>query len=198
MEAIERQERYEYVQVKPAPVTAPKWADMSGPQREAWENYICLWTWRAVESLIALPDFNPSLKAIAARLGISLTEAVEAVEGLEFIGIIRRTPNGGIIRSTMKIDLYAMQIPHREVARSQLLISAEINSRILDFENVRIANFVIPSSRSTIKALVTAIEKYILEAESDGLKNPEEVFGINFAVASLSPAPKQKLETSND
>lgn len=60
------------------------------PSDADWEQWFGNWTWRAVQCLVESPDFNPSPKWIASRLNISVENAVEAIEGIERLGCIRR------------------------------------------------------------------------------------------------------------
>jgi hypothetical protein len=198
MEAIKQNERYEYVHVKPRPITALKWTEMNEDLRSAWEKYLCVWSWRAVESLIDVHNFNPSLKAISSRLGISLADTVDAVEGLEFIGAIRRLPSGGFARTTITSNLSSMEFPRNDILKGQLLVSSEFNSRILDFENVSVGNFIFSATRPRMKLLLETIEKIIHETETDKSIKPEEVFGFSFAMTSLSPVRNEKKETDNE
>lgn len=48
------------------------------------------WIWRAIECLVESPDFNPSPKWAAQRLNITVEKAVDAFEGLERLGYIKR------------------------------------------------------------------------------------------------------------
>lgn len=54
------------------------------------EQWFGNWIWRAVQCLVESPDFNSSPKWIASRLNISVENAVEAIEGIERLGCIRR------------------------------------------------------------------------------------------------------------
>lgn len=57
------------------------------------------WIWRAVHAIIDHPRFNPSPSWIADALSISVQEAVDALDGLEDLGLIRRTESSFIART---------------------------------------------------------------------------------------------------
>lgn len=59
-------------------------------KRSDLSNWSANWIWRAVQCLVDAPDFNSSPKWIATRLNISIEKAVEAAEGVERLGYIRR------------------------------------------------------------------------------------------------------------
>ena len=177
----------EYVNKRPAPFQIKKFATLSEEEREAWSNYISIWTWRAVECLIDLKDFNPSLKAIAKRLNISIEDAVDAVEGLEYLKVIRRTLNGGFVRTIKGVDLNPMELPHREFLKGHLLLTTELSSRIFDHKNIQIGNYVLPSNREKLRVLIEKIDSLIKEAAEDtGKDNFQEVFAVAYSMSSLS------------
>lgn len=60
------------------------------PLHQDWEQWSGNWIWRATQCLVESPDFNPSPKWIAGRLGVSIEKALEALEGLERLGCIKR------------------------------------------------------------------------------------------------------------
>lgn len=178
---------YEFVVKRPLPVQMRKFAEMSPEEQEAWSNYISVWTWRAVECLIDLKDFNPSLKAIAKRLNITVEEAVDAVEGLEFLRIIKRVPSGGFIRNFKGVDINPLEIPHKEFLKGHLLLSTELSSRIFDHKNIRIENFVLPANREKLKLFIEKMTQAIKEMALDQDKTAfEEVFAICVSASSLS------------
>lgn len=55
------------------------------------QSYGSNWVWRAIEALVTAKNFDPSATAIASRLNVSLEAAVNALEGLERLGVIVRT-----------------------------------------------------------------------------------------------------------
>lgn len=57
---------------------------------EAIDLFYGNWIWRAVHALIEHPNFNSSPNWIAKTLSISVEEALDALEGLEDLGLITR------------------------------------------------------------------------------------------------------------
>jgi len=60
------------------------------PTPNDWEQWLGNWIWRATQCLVESSDFNPSPKWIAKRLNVSVENAVDAIEGLERLGCIKR------------------------------------------------------------------------------------------------------------
>lgn len=73
------------------------------------------WIWRAVQTLVEAPDFNPSPKWISQRLNITVEKAVDAIEGLERLGIITRADN------TFNVQAGWFQVGTDELSSRQLL-----------------------------------------------------------------------------
>lgn len=65
------------------------------------DQWNCNWIWRATQCLIEAPDFNPSPKWIASRLNITIEKAVEAIEGLERLGIVRKDAGTYILTESL-------------------------------------------------------------------------------------------------
>lgn len=87
----------------------------STPLPTDWEQWMGNWVWRAVQCLVELPEFNPSPKWVAQRLNISVEKSVEAIEGLERLGAIRRHGSG------FKVATPWMQVGTESLQRPQLL-----------------------------------------------------------------------------
>lgn len=73
------------------------------------------WIWRAVQTLVESPDFNPSAKWIAQRLNITVEKAVNALDGLERLGILARVDN------TYKTQAGWFQVGEDKLSSKQLL-----------------------------------------------------------------------------
>lgn len=177
----------EYVFKKPAAPQFKKYAEMTPEERNAWNNYFSIWTWRALENLISTKNFNPSLKAIAKRLNIKLDEAVDALEGLEFLKLIKRTPTGGLIRTTNGVDINELEAPHTEFLKGHLLLSAEVSSRVFDFQNIRLENFVVASNRTQIAKFINSYKNLVRElSEQSDSQERDEVFALVSSFACIS------------
>lgn len=51
------------------------------------------WIWRALYCLIESPSFDPSPRWIASKLDITVEKALDALEGLQDLGLIKREGN---------------------------------------------------------------------------------------------------------
>lgn len=85
--------------------------------RETLKHFAGNWIWRAADALVLHPEFQGSPSWLQARLGISLEEAVDALEGLEKLGIIRR--EGGKVNK----------------GRPQFIVPDDLNSRSVKVQN---------------------------------------------------------------
>ena len=52
--------------------------------------YLQNWIWRAMECLVESPEFDPSPKWAARRLNVSVEKVVDALEGLERLGFVKK------------------------------------------------------------------------------------------------------------
>ena len=60
------------------------------PFEVALKYFLGNWVWRAVHALVNHPNFNDSPLWISQKIGVSVEEAAEAVEGLLGLGLIKR------------------------------------------------------------------------------------------------------------
>lgn len=79
------------------------------------------WIWRATECLVSAPDFEASPKWAAKRLNVSVEKVVEALEGLERLGHIKR------IGSTFEKVADLVSVDSKQITKEQLIT---IHSRI--------------------------------------------------------------------
>ena len=63
----------------------------SDQRQEDLYFYTQSWVWRAIEALVLAKDFDPSPRAIANRLNVSVETIVDALDGLERLGSIQRS-----------------------------------------------------------------------------------------------------------
>jgi DNA-binding MarR family transcriptional regulator len=90
---------------------------MAKQHREDLDHWAGNWIWRAVQCLVESPEFNPSPKWSASRLNISVEKAVEALDGLERLGVIRREDN------TYKVNSNWFQLTPSAATRESLLLA---------------------------------------------------------------------------
>lgn len=79
------------------------------------------WIWRAIECLVEAPDFQPSPRWSAERLNVSVEKIVDAFDGLERLGYIKR--DGATFKKIKK----EYHFGPNEISRENLL---EIHSRL--------------------------------------------------------------------
>ncbi len=92
-------------------------------------QYIGNWVWRAVASLVDTRDFDPSPKWIAKKINVNLEEVVDALEGLEKLGIIGRTPQG--YKKLLKYVYFSdRDLNPKAVLADHVLISTQIMGRL--------------------------------------------------------------------
>lgn len=80
---------------------------------EAIDLFFGNWIWRAIHALIEHPGFKSSPQWIADTLSISVEEAVDAVGGLEDLGLIFRDEKGAI-----KLKVQQFLLPPDKKTRS--------------------------------------------------------------------------------
>lgn len=72
------------------------------------------WIWKAVMCLVESPDFQPSPKWTASRLNISIENAVDALDGLERLNLIRRDGSSYIVTEQ------SLQISDKDISPARL------------------------------------------------------------------------------
>lgn len=94
-----------------------------------WVQWSANWIWRAVQCLVELPEFNPSPKWIASRLNITIEKSVEAIEGLERLGCIRKI-NGTFIPVHDWLQLTPKELSSEHLLNAQARIAPQILSKL--------------------------------------------------------------------
>lgn len=154
------------------------------------ENFEANWIWRAVHALVGHPEFQMSATWISRKLGISLHEAVEAIEGLEYIGLIKKTPTG------VKASHVQLLFPEQSEANAiqkKIVLHRVLTEQILNQmqpQNKQGFHVHVQSTRlECVKKLyndfLESLNEFTAESEKTGL-GPEEVFGITFSAVQLS------------
>lgn len=124
-------------------------------------EYIGNWVWRATASLIDTKDFNPSPKWIAKKLNVTLEEVIDALEGLEKLGIIGRSTNG--YKKLLKYVYFSdRDLDPKSVLSDHVLISTQIMGR-LNPANPNVGSFYRTGFVATNQDLA---KKYFLKIES--------------------------------
>lgn len=165
-----------------------KYTTMTPEEKKLWLKYFTRWHWRAIAALFETTSYNPSLRRIADLLDLDLRETVDAVEGLETLGIVRRLPNGRFERIIRQINVNEMGIPEKEILRSFLVVGTEISSRLTNVSNSRTEQYFLATNRDLLAAHIQRVtESYAKLCEESVRSNATEVFGIHMSFVSFTP-----------
>lgn len=89
------------------------------------------WIWRALYCLVESPSFDPSPRWIAAKLDITIEKAVDALEGLQGLGLIERSGNTyKVISSRTYHQINTSHMPARELLLDHIKVAPQILSKI--------------------------------------------------------------------
>lgn len=143
------------------------------------------WMWRAVESLITAKNFNPSPKAIARRLNITVEQAVESLEGLEKIGVISRQNNTYIKKIENITEVDQKDLEKAELLEVHSKLAPQIISK-LDENSI----FTTQISLGTLEIVRKHRSKLIefldlIDSDASELENPD-VLAIEISIAKIS------------
>lgn len=158
-------------------------------KRQLQKKYTGSWVWRTIASLIEISDFTPSSKWIAQRLNITVDEVVSALEGLEGLGIIRRTPSG--YEKVLKFVYYSdRDLEPKSILMDHVMISTQILGR-LDPIQTDIPSFYrtgfIATNKELTKDFFNKVEqlfKEYMEASSESAS--DMVFAISLSGIDVS------------
>jgi DNA-binding MarR family transcriptional regulator len=93
------------------------------------EEYTGNWVWRAVAALVSFSDSSLTISRMAQGLDVDISVIVEALEGLEEMGILRRTEGG--YERVLKFVYYSdRHIEAKKLHGDHVLISTQILSRL--------------------------------------------------------------------
>lgn len=139
----------------------------SKEKAELWERFSGDWIWRAVECLVRLKEFNPSPRWISNRLGISVEQAVDAIDGLLALSLIKRDQEGGYVVSD-QIDERFKNLEKekfKDLIESHFIMSNQINSRIKvsKYNDTYMRNLIFAGSRSEVDKCLRKINEAIKE-----------------------------------
>lgn len=178
---------YVYVQKKLRSGAPKPYEQCTAEEQALWQQLASKWVWPAIFSMIKLKDFNPSLKAIAARLHIGLSDCIDAVEGLERLGLIRRKAGGGFEQAYDRI-----LIPNHEdikpyIKQGLMMSAVDVSSRVNNASS-RIHCAFVPTTREHYDEYVRKINEVTSKFVAESIeKEAEEVFAVSICGASLTP-----------
>lgn len=153
--------------------------------RERLKHFYGNWVWRATEALIDHPDFEPSAQWLKNRLNISLEEAVEALDGLEKLGVFTR---------------YGSKVEHRGV---QFLVPQDLSVRSVKVQSIghqiqqilnRLAekeegvaiHYYSLLTKDQVNELYEKFDRILAEMHKSAARSKESrLFGLSFSAAAM-------------
>lgn len=163
-------------------------------ETELLDRYFGDWIWRAVECLVGLKEFNPSPRWIAERLGVTIEQAVDALDGLLELGQIIRDQDGGFVRNTVAADLARdlrgpSDSSKRQKMQDHLLLSTQINSKLCSAKNNFYSDGFVAANLDFMNRHVSNIRSALMNMYKEARELPQEhvdsVYGISLGVSSL-------------
>ncbi|MCB0367148.1 MAG: DUF4423 domain-containing protein [Bdellovibrionaceae bacterium] len=157
--------------------------------QELQKKYTGNWLWRTLAGLVSTADFDPSLSKLAARLRVSVNEVVEAFEGLEQLGIIRRTAEG--YERVLKYVYFSdRDLDPGQVLADHVLISTQVLGR-LDPLNPELNSFYrtgfIASNEKAVRKFCRQMEEimkaFLMESAAE---SADGVYGFTFSSVEVS------------
>jgi hypothetical protein len=143
--------------------------------------------WRATYALIDHKDFQWSPEWISSKLGVSETDAIDALLGLEQLGLIRKTENGfeqgklQIITEENKIDASKLMSHHR-------LLSEEILNLMEPDRSGAYYNFLASGDKNSLQELYAEIkdvfDKFLKKHQVNKSKN-DSIFAFSFTTVDV-------------
>ena len=157
--------------------------------QELQKKYTANWLWRTLAALVDTEGFDPSLSQLAKQMGVPVNEVVEAFEGLEKLGIIRRTAEG-YVRILKFVYFSDRDLDPSQVLADHVLISTQILGR-LDPLNPELnsfyrTGFVASNSRAVRKfcGQLEELMKAFLAESADEVA--DGVYGFSFSSVEVS------------
>lgn len=153
--------------------------------REMLRHFAGNWVWRATEALIDHPEFEASAIWVKSRLGISIEEAVDALDGLEKLGILRRNHEGSERRAIQ--FLVPQDLNTRSVKiQNSVHHSQQILNRLAENEQGVGLTFYSLLSKDQINEAYERFEKILAEMHgSSGRGQDSRLFGLSFTASVM-------------
>lgn len=138
------------------------------PTQADWEQWLGSWIWRSVQCLVESSDFNPSPKWIAKRLNITVEKAVEAIEGLERLGCIKR--DGATFKPVNDwFQLTPLNLDRSRLLAVQSRIAPQLISKLTQ-EDAFTSQFFL-GSKDLIKKYAPKFMELFKQMNDEGLKS---------------------------
>lgn len=161
----------------------------SDEKKQLQLQYTGNWVWRAIAALVETRDFCHSVKWIADRLSVTVEEVVFALEGLEALGIIRRTSNG--YEKVLKYIYYTdRDLDSTAILKDHVLVSTQILGRLATKSVVRPSFYRTAFYASTIeqaRAFFLRIEDLMKQFMVDSASQASDrVFAVTLSGVDLT------------
>jgi uncharacterized protein (TIGR02147 family) len=146
------------------------------------------WYHFAILSLMELDDFDPAPLAIAARLGITPTEARSSLDRLLRLGLIEKKKDGRLTKTaknlttTNDIESAALQESHRQ---NLALAAASLDEDELSLRDITSITMAIDVAKLPLaKTLIKKFRRQLSAQLEAGAKN--EVYNLNIQLIPLT------------
>lgn len=148
------------------------------------KRYTSNWIWRTVAAIVDVSPDSRSPLWISKKLDVTVTEVVEALEGLEQLGIIERTASG--YRRILKYVYYSdAHLDPISVLGDHVLISSQILSRLHPTDPNQKSFYrtgFVASNEARVKDFCLKVETLMKEFIEESAKEPSDrVIGFSFS-----------------
>lgn len=152
------------------------------------KEYAANWIWRAVAAMIEVRGFQPTLEWMSDRLSVSKAEVAQALEGLEGMGIIRKTASG--YERILKYVYYSdRDLDRGNLMQSHVLITQQILNRLdpaADRLPVCHKTGFLSSNASCTEEFHEKLTRLLKEyLQKSSLEKPDNVYAFSFSNLSL-------------
>jgi hypothetical protein len=164
--------------------TVPQEQEKANQQKTDLQFYAQSWIWRAVECLVEAPDFEPSPKWSAKRLNISIDKVVDAFEGLERLGYIKREGNS-YIKPTEYVAVDTSHITRENLIQSHSNLAPQIITRLTTED--KFTTWFFNADAQLISEFTPKFMKLYKEMNDEGLRRQcRDVFASEISFAQLT------------
>lgn len=156
-----------------------------------WEHF-------AVETLLELTDFVPTIAGISQRLGITMNRAQVVVDNLLQYGLVKFDETGSLvkvhakIRTTEDVASQALRIGHRETLDMGKTKLDEIDVELRDFSSVTVAMDL--SRMPEVKAVIREFRQKMMALLENGNKTDVCQLAIQFYPLTVQNSDQEKIQ----
>ncbi len=169
------------------------------PLRQAQYNYYAQWYFIPIREMVGLPGFVEDAPWIARTIipNITASEAKNALEELESIGLIGRNPEGKLVQTDAlvttgdEVSVTSVAQFHREMMKKA---SESIDLFTKDLREISsVTMWLSTEAAQKIKGLISKFRKEVLSISNRDL-NPDRVYQFNsqfFPLSAEVPVPEE-------